>query len=106
MRVYSTEFARTGLQGALQWYRCRTSGKYNAAAEVFSGKTIDVPSIFISGKSDWGPYQKAGDLEAMQGAACTRMAGCHFIEGAGHWVQQEQPQKVSELLLAFLRGQA
>jgi pimeloyl-ACP methyl ester carboxylesterase len=106
MRVYSTEFARTGLQGALQWYRCRTSGRYNAAAEVFSGKTIDVPSIFISGKSDWGPYQKAGDLEAMQGAACTRMVGCHFIEGAGHWVQQEQPRRVGELLLAFLRGQA
>jgi len=30
------------------------------------------------------------------------MQGCHLIEGAGHWVQQEQPRKVSELLLAFL----
>ncbi|HYI31215.1 MAG TPA: alpha/beta hydrolase, partial [Bradyrhizobium sp.] len=24
--VYSTEFARTGFQGGLQWYRCRTTG--------------------------------------------------------------------------------
>ena len=23
--------------------------------------------------------------------ACTRMIGCHLVDGAGHWVQQEQP---------------
>jgi pimeloyl-ACP methyl ester carboxylesterase len=33
------------------------------------------------------------------------MMGCHLIGGAGHWVQQEQPQQVSELLIAFLRRQ-
>ena len=26
--------------------------------------------------------------------------------GAGHWVQQEQPERVSELLLQFLRDSA
>jgi pimeloyl-ACP methyl ester carboxylesterase len=31
------------------------------------------------------------------------MLGCHLIDGAGHWVQQEQPEKVSELLIEFLR---
>jgi pimeloyl-ACP methyl ester carboxylesterase len=31
------------------------------------------------------------------------MVGFHLVDGAGHWVQQEQPEKVSELLLAFLR---
>jgi pimeloyl-ACP methyl ester carboxylesterase len=30
------------------------------------------------------------------------MAGCHLVEGAGHWVQQEQPTPVTELLLRFL----
>ena len=104
MAVYAGEFARTGFQGALQWYRCRTSGLFNAEAEVFAGRGIDVPSIFISGKSDWGPYQKAGDIEAMRSKACSRMVGCEFIEGAGHWVQQEQPQEVVRLLLDFLRG--
>ena len=41
--------------------------------------------------------------EAMQAIACTRMIGCHLIEGAGHWVQQEQPQQVSHLLLQFVK---
>jgi pimeloyl-ACP methyl ester carboxylesterase len=30
------------------------------------------------------------------------MAGAHLIPGAGHWVQQEQPERVSEVLLRFL----
>jgi pimeloyl-ACP methyl ester carboxylesterase len=30
------------------------------------------------------------------------MLGCHLIDGAGHWVQQEQPERVSELLFEFL----
>ena len=40
----------------------------------------------------------------MQTSACTRMLGCHLVEGAGHWVQQEQPEAVSRLLLEFLEG--
>jgi len=34
------------------------------------------------------------------------MKGFHLIEGAGHWVQQEQPSEVSALLVAFLRDNA
>jgi pimeloyl-ACP methyl ester carboxylesterase len=101
--VYSAEYGRNGFQGGLQWYRCMTGGKYTAELQTFSGRTIDVPSCFIAGKSDWGVYQKPGDVERMQNSACTRMLGCHLVDGAGHWVQQEQPEKVSELLLQFLQ---
>ena len=38
----------------------------------------------------------------MQKTACARMVGCHLIDGAGHWVQQEQPAAVADLLLGFL----
>ncbi|SED48154.1 Pimeloyl-ACP methyl ester carboxylesterase [Rhizobiales bacterium GAS191] len=102
LSVYSSEFGRTGFQGGLQWYRCRTLGIDTAELQIFSGRTIDVPSIFIAGRSDWGIYQAPGSIERMQESALTRMRGCHLVEGAGHWVQQEQPQQVSELLTAFL----
>ena len=102
LAVYSAEYQRTGFQGGLQWYRCATSGRFAAEMQTFSGRAIDVPSCFIAGASDWGVYQKPGDFEKMQNSACSRMLGCHLVEGAGHWVQQEQPQEVSRLLLEFL----
>jgi pimeloyl-ACP methyl ester carboxylesterase len=102
LAVYSAEYERNGFQGGLNWYRARTGGRYESELQLFSGRTIDVPSLFVSGKSDWGVYQRPGSFERMQGTACTRMHGCHLIDGAGHWVQQEQPEIVSELLIDFL----
>jgi pimeloyl-ACP methyl ester carboxylesterase len=102
LAVYAAEYARTGFQGGLQSYRCGTSGQYTAELQTWAGLSIDVPSCFIAGLSDWGTYQKPGDFEAMQASACTRMTGVHLVEGAGHWVQQEQPEEVSRLLLDFL----
>ena len=105
LRVYSAEYERIGFQGGLQWYRSRTEGKFDSELQLFSGRSIDVPSLFIAGKSDWGTYQRPGNFERMQQSACTRMIGCRLIDGAGHWVQQEQPERVSELLIEFLQRQ-
>jgi pimeloyl-ACP methyl ester carboxylesterase len=105
--VYVTEYGRTGFSGALQGYRVRrgTDPKTIAELQTFSGRTIDVPSCFIAGKSDWGVYQTPGAAEAMQRSACTKMVGFYLVDGAGHWVQQEQPEEVSRLLIAFLHSQ-
>jgi pimeloyl-ACP methyl ester carboxylesterase len=102
LRVYSGEYARTGFQGGLQSYRIGSSGRFNADLQVFAGRTIDQPSMFIAGRSDWGAYQNPGALDRMQKTACTHMTGVHFVDGAGHWVQQEQPERVSALLIDFL----
>ncbi len=104
LAVYATEFGRTGFQPALQWYRCLTSDAFVAELQIFSGRTIDVPSIYIAGASDWGIHQKPGAFEAMQTTACTRMDAVHLIPGAGHWVQQERPDEVNPVLVDFLAG--
>ncbi|CAN5189660.1 alpha/beta hydrolase [soil metagenome] len=103
LRVYSAEYQRTGFQGGLDWYRCRSVPEFTAELETWSGRTIDVPSCFISGRSDWGVYQTPGHFEQMQTKACTQMRGCHFVDGAGHWIQQEQPAEVANLIRDFLR---
>jgi pimeloyl-ACP methyl ester carboxylesterase len=106
--VYAAEYGRTGFTGALQGYRVRRGSDPRSIAEMqtFSGRTIDVPSQFIAGKSDWGVYQTPGAVDKMRNTACTHMAGFHLLDGAGHWVQQEQPEQVSALLIQFLRDSA
>jgi pimeloyl-ACP methyl ester carboxylesterase len=105
--VYASEYARTQFTGALQGYRVRRGSDPKSLAEMrtFSGRAIDVPSMFVGGKSDWGTYQTPGAVDRMRTSACTRMVGFHLLDGAGHWVQQEQPEQVSRLLMEFLRSE-
>ena len=102
LRVYSEAFEQNGFQPALQWYRCRTTGRFNDDLCAHRGKRISVPACFIAGRSDWGPYQRPGDLARMRTQAFADDRGCHFVDGAGHWVQQEQPAGVARLVLGFL----
>jgi pimeloyl-ACP methyl ester carboxylesterase len=103
LEVYTEEYGCTGFQGALQAYRVYSDPDLNAELRLFSGKTIDVPSLFIGGKSDWGTYSAPGAVDLMRTKAATRMGGIELIDGAGHWIQQEQPVRLSSLLLAFIK---
>jgi pimeloyl-ACP methyl ester carboxylesterase len=102
LRVYSEEYGRTGFQGGLNGYR---NGPVNGELQIFAGKTIDVPSAFMGGKKDWGVYQNPGALEQLERVHTTNYKGTHLVEGAGHWVQQEQPEQLSKLLVEFLERQ-
>ena len=108
LRVYSAEYERTGFQGGLQWYRSVQSvssifgGGINADLQVFAGRTIDQPSMFIAGARDWGIHQRPGALQRMDGQACTDLRSLHLLDGAGHWVQQERSAEVNRLVLEFL----
>ena len=109
--MFSKEARKQGIAGYLpeptpdflQMLERELSGSVGAAEmQLFAGRTIDQPSIFIAGASDWGPYQSPGALERMQEQACTDLRGVHMVDGAGHWVQQEQPEAVNTLLVNFL----
>ena len=104
LAIYVQEFARTGFQGGLNWYRAGTSGLNLRETALFAGRKIEVPALFVAGAQDWGVYQSPGALAAMQTKACADLRGCHLIENAGHWVQQEEPDAVVQRLLVFLAG--
>src|SRR5437763_9135475 len=70
LAVYSAEYERTGFQGGLQGYRRGTGGLDTTELQLFAGRTLDVPAIFIAGSSDWGIYQRPGAIERMQESAC------------------------------------
>jgi pimeloyl-ACP methyl ester carboxylesterase len=104
LAVYTAEFARTGFQGSLNWYRCIIDPAQMDELRVFDGAFIRVPACYIAGAADWGIYQSPGAFERMQNEICTQMLGVHLLEGAGHWVQQERAIEVNSLLLEFLHN--
>ena len=103
LAVYTQEYIRNGFQGGLNWYRRSTTHFDQKQLQLFSGKTIDIPSCFISGASDWGVFQRPGVAERMNGNVFTDMRLFELIADAGHWVQQEQPEKTCKSLLNFLQ---
>lgn len=104
LQVYVEEFRRNGFQGGLNYYRVGTSPQFQSDLELFRGKKIEVPSLFVSGDKDWGPYQTPGALDEMK-EACPGSRGFLDVYGAGHWVMQEKPQQVVIFIRRFLEGE-
>ncbi|MBS9534802.1 alpha/beta hydrolase [Mycobacterium sp. M1] len=95
---YVREFTRTGFTGALNWYR-----SLDRTWEVTAGapQQIAVPGMFVAGTAD--PvlgYLPHDNLQKMFTGDYREVR----IEGAGHWLQQERPAEVNELLVDFLRS--
>ena len=101
LAIYVQEWQRTGFQGGLNWYRSTTDPENMKDVQLFAGKQIEVPTVFISGEKDWGNYQEPGAIEGYE-RTCADFRGRRFIEGAGHWPQQEKPERVVEEILGFL----
>ncbi|CAE7015785.1 hypothetical protein CFE70_002721 [Pyrenophora teres f. teres 0-1] len=101
LAVYVHEWSRTGFQGGLNYYRITTDPSHMRDVELFAGKKIECPSIFISGAKDWGNHQQPGAIESYP-QSCSDFRGIRIIEEAGHWPQQEQPSAVVSAILGFL----
>ena len=102
LAVYCREFERTGFQGALNSYRCGGNRAQVAELQVFAGRRLEVPCLFISGERDWGVYQSPGGLDRLREQVSDNLIEVDLLSGAGHWVQMESPLAVSNRLIEFL----
>jgi pimeloyl-ACP methyl ester carboxylesterase len=100
--VYGQEYTLSGWTGALHNYRRAFFPGSSLEMMTFAGRTVDVPTQIISPKQDWGGNRGVG---GKAGQGFTKFRGVHVVEG-GHWVQEEQPEVVSQLLTSFLRETA
>lgn len=103
LNVFLSEFERTGYQGELNWYRVLTSPAMTRDTLLLAGGKIRVPTAFITGAQDWSSYLNPGAIQAYN-TSCTDFRGVTTIPNAGHWVQEEQPEALTEAILKFLSG--
>lgn len=105
--VYVSEYARTGFQGSLNWYRVFTQSPPEQLRflDILGGKNIEVPCAYIAGRKDWGTFQEPGAIERMMaGELCSDFRGMTLVDGAGHWVPQEKPGETANGILELVRG--
>ena len=94
---YVTEFSRTGFTGALNWYR-NYDRNWESTPQLVDAR-ITVPALFVGGTADpIGPTMNPARAREVVGGPYTE----RWIDGAGHWVQQERPDEVNRMLLEFL----
>jgi len=99
---FVTQFERSGFRGPVNWYR--NFDRNWAMTPFLDGAKILQPTIFATGSLDVVLEIAAAQYDAMD-TNCTRLVGKHLIAGAGHWIQQERPTEINELLTRFLTEQ-
>jgi pimeloyl-ACP methyl ester carboxylesterase len=97
--VYVEAFERTGFGPALNLYR-NIDRNWEQTAAV-GDRRIAQPALFLTGERD--PVRGFMPAEAMDGWV-TDLRSNIVVPGAGHWVNQEEPEVVNEALLRFLDG--
>ena len=97
--VYAEAFEKGGFFGPVSFYRNMDANwerSHDIAPSVYA-----MPVGFLTGSLDPVNAMMPGAAEAMAGVL-PDFRGVTLVEGAGHWVQQEQPDATNAALLEFL----
>lgn len=96
---YTAEFERSGFIGPLHRYRNVDRDWEDLA--VVGYRPIEVPALFAGGELD-GPTMWGRRAIERFDRTLPRLHRSEILPGCGHWVQQERPDEVNQLLLDFL----
>ena len=97
--VFTETFTRTGFRGGVNWYR--NLDRNWALTPFLSGAAIRQPSLFIAGEKDGVIAMSRGAFDNLE-KAMPNLRQKILIPGAGHWIQQERPREVNDLMIDFL----
>jgi pimeloyl-ACP methyl ester carboxylesterase len=96
-QVYVDAFTRTGFRGGLNYYR-NLDRNWERTAAV-AKRRITQPALFLTGERD--PVRRFMPAAMMDGSV-TDLRVSEVIPGAGHWLQQEAREPVTDRLLRWL----
>lgn len=96
----ASEYRRTGFRGGLNLYR-NIDRNWELTAAWHDAK-IQQPALFIAGTRDPVIAGRRGEVAIEQMSRAVPRVKKVMIDGAGHWIQQERPERVNAALLEFL----
>ncbi len=96
---FTGEFERTGFRGGLNWYR-NFDRNWELTA-FLSGAKLRQPTLFVAGEFD-PVITMYGEAFDTIGETVPNLKKKVLLPGAGHWIQQERPTEVNQLLIEFL----
>lgn len=99
LAVYTHAYQESGFGGGLNWYR--NIERNWELASAFNGLPIQQPAWFITGEKD-PIYPLLRPLIEALPKTVPGLMGTSVIPDVGHWVHQESPAAVNDLLLYFL----
>ena len=103
LHYFISQFERSGFRGPINWYR--NIDRNWALTSFLDGARIAQPTLFLAGELDGVVKMAAKDYDALE-LNVPNLWKKHLIPKAGHWVQQERPDEVNELILNFLAAKA
>ncbi|WDU65056.1 alpha/beta hydrolase [Pseudomonas poae] len=98
LEVYVQTFAEHGFRGPLNWYR--NFERNWQRTEFLAGRQVLQPTLFLIGDRDPVGVFEAHTLKRMPDVVPDLEQ--QVLANCGHWIQNEQGQRVNTLMLAFL----
>jgi len=105
LEFFAAEFKRAGFRGGINWYR--NFDRNWELTGFLDGAKLRQPSLFAVGEHDVVITMLAmigGDARKIVAASMPDCRTIKIIPGAGHWIQQERPQQINQLLVDFAKG--
>ncbi len=101
--TYAAQFTKTGFTGGLNWYRNFDTNWTQTAR--WRRTPIQAPALYIVGDRDKiSESPQAKELITGRSPSVPNLKQAVVLPGRGHWIQQEEPDKVNESLIRFLRS--
>jgi len=98
---FSAEFTNSGFRGGINWYR--NIDRNWELTGFLDGLKLTQPSVFAAGEHDvvLAMYPDAAKVVEFSMPNCRKKM---IIPGAGHWLQQERPAEINDLLVEFAKS--
>jgi pimeloyl-ACP methyl ester carboxylesterase len=103
LAVYTSAFAATGFRGGLNYYR--NLDRNWQLQTAFAGMRVEIPALFVVGERDTGlAIPGMREIVDAMPTLVPQLKESIIVPGSGHWLPQERPEVVNEILIRFARN--